>query len=242
MEIVKVDSYEEVSQKAAESVAGLLHRKQDAVIGLATGSTPEGMYARLVRMYRENEIDFSSVSTFNLDEYLGLSRDHPQSYHTYMHRHFFDHVNVDPERINIPRCGDEPPELVCRDYEKKLKDAGGLDLQILGIGTNGHVGFNEPAAYLYTDTHVVDLAEETIEANSRFFKSREEVPGKAVTMGVGSIMGAARIVLLASGRSKAKAIRDMCSGKITTFVPASLLQLHKDVTIIADREAARLLP
>lgn len=241
MEIQIVDSYDQLSKKAAEIVAATVKQNRRAVLGLATGSTPEGMYAVLSGYYRDNKIDFSEVTTFNLDEYCGLSREHPQSYYRYMHHHFFDHVNIDPCRIHLPESSPEDTEHSCRKYEQKIREAGGIDLQILGIGVNGHIGFNEPADSLDACTHLVELAEETIEANSRFFNSREEVPRRAVTMGMGSIMHAAGILLLASGKSKARAIQKTVSGKITTAVPASLLQLHRCCTLIADREAASLL-
>lgn len=241
MNIKIVDNYNELSQQAADLVVAQVHKKSNTVFGLATGSTPEGMYACLVGIYKEKKVDFSALVTFNLDEYLGLAPTHPQSYHHYMYRHFFDHVNIKESNIHIPHCKGRDPGLICREYEQKIKNAGGLDLQILGIGPNGHIGFNEPQGHLYSETHLVELNEETIEANSRFFKSLDEVPRKAVTMGVGSIMGAVKILLLASGDSKAEAVRDMCSGRITTMVPASLLQLHQDVTVLVDREAASLL-
>lgn len=236
-----MENYDELSKQAAEIVAEQVREKNDSVLGLPTGSTPEGMYAYLVSIYKKSEIDFNAVVTFNLDEYVGLPPDHPQSYNYYMHSNLFDHVNVKKSNVHIPHCKDQDPDLMCREYEQKIKNAGGIDLQILGIGTNGHIGFNEPDKYLYTETHLVELTEETIEANSRFFKSRDEVPLKAVTMGVGSILAAAKIILLASGESKAEVISEMCSGKVTTRVPASLLQLHRDVTIYVDREAASLL-
>ncbi len=240
--IIKIiDNYDELSQQAADIVLKQVLYKSNTVLGLPTGSTPEGMYACLVSMYKNSEIDFSDVVTFNLDEYIGLPPEHPQSYNYYMHNNFFNHVNVKKSNIHIPHCKDQDPNLICREYEQDIKKAGGIDLQILGIGTNGHIGFNEPDQYLYTETHMVDLTKETIEANSRFFKSREEVPLKAVTMGVGSIMGAAKIILLASGESKAEVVRKMSSGKVTTKVPASLLQLHRDVTVLVDIEAASLL-
>jgi len=236
-----VDNYNELSKQAAEILAEQVRKKNDSVLGLPTGSTPEGMYACLVSMYKNSEIDFSAVVTFNLDEYVGLPPDHPQSYNYYMHSNLFDHVNAKKSNIHIPHCKEQDPDLICREYEQEIKNAGGIDLQILGIGTNGHIGFNEPDQFLYTKTHLVELTEETIEANSRFFKSRDEVPLKAVTMGVGSIMAAEKIILLASGESKAEAISEMCSGKVTTRVPASLLQLHREVTVFVDREAASLL-
>ncbi len=241
MDIRIVDDYNELSKKAAEIVAEQVRKKNDSVLGLATGSTPEGMYACLVNMYSKNEIDFSTVVTFNLDEYIGLPPDHPQSYNYYMHNNFFNHVNVKKSNIYIPHCENHDSNLISREYEQKIKKTGGIDLQILGIGTNGHIGFNEPHKYLRAETHSVKLTEETIKANSRFFSSREEVPGQAITMGVGSIMNAAKIMLMANGESKAVAIRDMCSGIITTKVPASLLQLHRDVIVLVDREAASLL-
>ncbi len=236
-----MDNYDELSKQAAEIVAEQVRKKNDSVLGLPTGSTPEGMYACLVSMYKNSEIDFSAVVTFNLDEYVGLPPDHSQSYNYYMHSNLFDHVNAKKSNVHIPHCKDQDPNLICLEYEQDIKKAGGIDLQILGIGTNGHIGFNEPDQFLYTETHLVELTEETIEANSRFFKSRDEVPLKAVTMGVGSIMAAAKIILLASGESKAEVISEMCSGKVTTRVPASLLQLHRDVTVLVDREAASLL-
>ncbi len=241
MRIKTIDNYNELSEQAADIVAIEVQTKKNTVLGLPTGSTPLGMYACLVKMYKKNEIDFKNVITFNLDEYIGLPPDHPQSYNYYMHSNFFDHVNVKKSNIHIPHCKDQDPILICREYEQNIKRAGGIDLQILGIGTNGHIGFNEPDEYLYTETHLVELTEETIEANSRFFKSRDEVPLQAVTMGVGSIMGAAKIILLASGESKAEAVKEMLSGKVTTRVPASFLQLHRDVTVLVDIEAASLL-
>lgn len=241
MDVRIVDSYDDLSEKAAEIVAAEVKQNRRAVLGLATGSTPEGMYAVLAGYHRDNKIDFSGVTTFNLDEYAGLSREHSQSYYYYMHRHFFDHVNIDPRRINIPESSSEDVVRSCREYEQKIKEAGGIDLQVLGIGVNGHIGFNEPADSLDVYTHLVELAEETIEANSRFFNSRDEVPHQALTMGMGSIMHAAKILLLASGKNKARAIQKTVSGKITTAVPASLLHMHCSCTVIVDREAAALL-
>lgn len=242
MDLRVVDDYREMSDLAVKIVSGIILDKKDAVLGLATGSTPEGMYAGLVEKYRRGDLDFQSVVTFNLDEYVGLAPDHPQSYHSYMKRNLFNHVNIDPRNISIPSAGsDEDLEEACRLFDKKIEQAGGIDLQVLGIGVNGHIGFNEPAPYLKTATHLVELAEETIEANSRFFQSKDEVPGKAITMGLGSIMTAGRILLLANGKNKAPAVRDSFSGLISTETPASFLQLHRNVTIIIDREAASLL-
>ncbi len=241
MEILTVENYDEMSAEAANIIAQLLRLKQNAVLGLATGSTPEGLYACLVKMYEEKEIDFEKVTCFNLDEYAGLSPDHPQSYHYYMDRHLFSKVNVKKGNINIPRCGVENIETACRDYDKKIHQSGGIDLQLLGLGLNGHIGFNEPADYLQKDTHLVNLSRETIEANSRFFPTEDDVPRQAITMGVGSIMSAARIMLLASGEKKADAVKQMTCGKVSTHHPASLLQLHRNVLVIIDKEAARLI-
>lgn len=243
MKILVVDDYDRLSARAAGIVASQVILKNDAVLGLATGSTPEGMYRELAEMSREGKVDFSGVVTFNLDEYAGLAPGHPQSYHHYMHRNFFDHVNIPPGNINIPSvtAGDKDMNAFCREYDERITAAGGIDLQVLGIGVNGHIGFNEPDQFLNVGTYLVDLSKETIEANSRFFDTVEEVPRRAITMGMGSIMRAGRILLLAGGKNKAAAIRDTVSGKITTGVPASFLQLHREVTIIVDREAAALL-
>lgn len=236
-----VDNYMQLSVKAACIVASQVNLKNNAVLGLPTGSTPEGMYQQLVQMHREGIVDFNKVNTFNLDEYLGLSPEHPQSYYYYIHHHFFSHVNVPPQNIHIPPGQAENLEEMCHEYDRLIDTLGGIDLQILGIGANGHIGFNEPNQNLNMQTHVVNLTQDTIKANSRFFASAEEVPRQAVTMGMGSIMKARRIVLLACGASKAAAIKGALSGKITTEVPASFLQLHRKVTFILDKEAAALL-
>ncbi len=241
MKVEVVENYRELSDAAADMVAAAVKLNHELVLGLATGSTPEGMYARLVNKYREKQVDFSSVVTFNLDEYIGLAPEHPQSYSYYMHRHLFDHVNIKPSNTHIPCSYRENADEICREYEKKIKRAGGIDLQVLGIGVNGHIGFNEPQESLSVYTYLVDLSEETIEANSRFFNSLQEVPRQAITMGVGTIMHAKKIVLLAGGKSKARAVRQSFRGNISTARPASLLQLHRDFILLADKEAAALL-
>ncbi len=235
------DDYQQLSAKAARIVASQVILKNNAVLGLATGSTPEGMYRQLAQMYREGMVDFSRVVTFNLDEYLGLSPEYPQSYHYYMRHHFFDHVNISQQNIHIPHGQAKNLNEMCLEYDGKIATAGGIDLQVLGIGANGHIGFNEPNPHLKMQTHIIDLKQDTIEANSRFFDTPEEVPRQAVTMGMGSIMKARRIMLLASGANKASAIKETLSGRITTEVPASFLQLHREVIFILDREAAALL-
>jgi len=236
-----VEDYREMSEKAAALVVEQIDRKKDTVLGLPTGSTPKGMYARLTEMYREDRVNFSEVVTFNLDEYVGLPPDHPQSYHHYMHRHFFEHVNVKSNNIHLPEAYKKETGEACREYEQKIREAGGIDLQLMGIGLNGHIGFNEPDLSLPVYTTLVDLAEETIEANSRFFESRREVPQQAITMGVGTIMRASKLLLLATGESKAEALQQCFGGRVSTEFPASLLQLHRDFTLLADKEAASLL-
>lgn len=242
MRVIITVNYDEMSKKAAEIVKKQIKEKPNTVLGLATGSTPLGMYKHLIEMYKRGEIDFSNVITFNLDEYIGLSPDHPQSYHYFMFHNFFNHINIKKENVHIPNGIAEDLEEECRKYEEEIEKAGGIDLQILGIGINGHIGFNEPDESIETKTHVVTLTEKTINANKRFFKSAEEVPRKAITMGLGSIMKAKKIVLLASGKNKAEAIKETIKGQLTTKVPATVLALHPDVTIIIDKEAASLIP
>lgn len=242
MRVIITVNYDEMSKKAAEIVKKQIKEKPNTVLGLATGSTPLGMYKHLIEMYKRGEIDFSNVITFNLDEYIGLSPDHPQSYHYFMFHNFFNHINIKKENVHIPNGIAEDLEEECRKYEEEIEKAGGIDLQILGIGINGHIGFNEPDESIETKTHVVTLTEKTINANKRFFKSAEEVPRKAITMGLGSIMKAKKIVLLASGKNKAEAIKETIKGQLTTKVPATVLALHHDVTIIIDKEAASLIP
>ncbi len=238
MKIIVTETYRELSIKAASLIAEEIKRCKNLVLGLATGSTPEGMYAELVNFYRAGNINFSGVVTFNLDEYVSLEPGHPQSYHYFMRRHLFDHVNLAPENVNIPSGCAADLESECHAYDAKIEQAGGIGLQVLGIGANGHIGFNEPDSSLKVHTHCVNLTEETVAANSRFFETPDQVPRRAVTMGVGSIMKAAKIILLASGSGKADAIRQTTKGVVTTSVPASILQVHRDVTLIVDREAA----
>ncbi|MBU4472735.1 MAG: glucosamine-6-phosphate deaminase [Actinomycetia bacterium] len=236
MEIKPINSYNKMSKLAAEMVAEQIINKPNTVLGLATGSTPVGMYRELVRMHREGDLDLSQVKTFNLDEYLGLSPEHSQSYHYYMYENFFKYVNIREENIHIPKGNAEDPVQECLDYEKKIKGLGGIDLQILGIGVNGHVGFNEPNINLEARTHIIQLSNETITANSRFFKNLDEVPKKAITMGMATIMKSKKIILMAWGAEKKKPILKVISGPIATEVPASLLQVHNDVILIVDKK------
>lgn len=241
MKIHIVEDYQELSIKAASIVASQLILKNNSVLGLATGSTPEGMYHQLAELNNKKLIDFSEVITFNLDEYLGLSPKHPQSYHYFMHHHLFDHINIPAQNVHVPSGQAQDMAQYCQDYDHQIINAGGIDLQVLGIGGNGHIGFNEPHTSLKVGTHVVDLTPETIAANSRFFTTPDEVPRQAVTMGMGSIMKAKRILLLASGKNKAPVIKETLSGRISTQVPASFLQLHHQLILILDKEAASLL-
>ncbi|MTK11197.1 MAG: glucosamine-6-phosphate deaminase [Clostridiaceae bacterium] len=241
MRIIIVENYEEMSKKAAAMMASQIILKPESVLGLATGDTPLGMYKELIRMYNENMIDFSKVKTFNLDEYYGLGKDSNQSYNYYMTNNLFKHISIDKENINIPNGMVKNIEEECISYEKRIKEAGGIDIQVLGIGVNGHIGFNEPDVNFEAETHLVNLDEKTIDSNSRFFKCIEEVPTKAISMGIKTIMYSKKIVLLANGASKADAIAKTVNGKISPEVPASILQLHQDVAIIVDKEAASKL-
>lgn len=238
MKIYVKESYEEMSLKAARMIAAQLILKNESVLGLATGSTPEGMYKHLIKMYREGMIDFSEAITFNLDEYYHLEASNDQSYAYYMQHNLFQHVNMKEKNINIPNGMIEDIKGLCADYDAKIQDYNNMDIQILGIGTNGHIGFNEPDIKFEAGTHLVKLDNETIEANSRFFDSIEDVPREALSMGIRNIMHSKKIVLLANGKSKAEVLRKMITGPVTPNVPASILQLHNDVTLILDREAA----
>lgn len=242
MRVIVAKDYEALSRRAAILLAGQVIHKPDSVLGLATGSTPVGTYRHLVALYKEGLVDFSQVITFNLDEYYGLAPDNQCSYAWFMNHHLFDHVNNLPEQVHIPNglAGDIQAE--CKAYDEKISQAGGIDLQLLGIGRNGHIGFNEPDLKFETRTHLVELDDETIEANARFFISPGQVPRQAISMGIKTIMQSRRILLLASGAEKTQVVYEMIYGTITPELPASVLQLHPDVTIIADREAAALLP
>ena len=236
MEIKPINSYDAMSKLAAKIVAGQIINKPKMVLGFATGSTPLGMYRELVKLYKKGKLDFSKVITFNLDEYLGLSPEHPQSYHYYMYENFFNHVNIEEKNIHIPKGDTKDPVQECLNYEREIEKVGGIDLQVLGIGVNGHVGFNEPNINLEARTHVIQLSNETIRANSRFFKNLDKVPRKAITMGMATIMKSKKIILMAWGVGKKKPILKVISGHIATDVPASLLQVHNDVILVVDKK------
>lgn len=237
MEVIRVKDYDEMSEKACAFVTERLKQRNDLVMGFATGSTPEGLYQRLIEKYRKQEITFKDVVSFNLDEYIGLDKDHPNSYYYFMREKLFDHVDISFDNVNIPNGAASDLEAECQAFEAKIKQAGGIELQILGIGGNGHIGFNEPGTPFTSRTQVVDLASSTIKANSRFFDSIEEVPTQAVSMGIGTIMESKEILLLASGETKRDAMTAVLRGDITEDVPATVLQKHPNVTIIADEAA-----
>lgn len=237
MKVIVCDNYDEISEKAAEIFKEQINRKPDSVLGLATGSTPIGMYNRLVEMYNNKEIDFSRISSFNLDEYYPIEKNNEQSYHTFMHTNLFDRINIKPENVHIPNGETSDPINECRSYEDAILKSGGIDLQILGIGRNGHIGFNEPGAYLNTKTHITSLTDDTIDANSRFFDDLSKVPTHAITMGISTIMSSKKIILLASGHSKNQAVKELLSNNITTDNPSTMLKMHPDFTLICDKEA-----
>lgn len=239
MEIIVCKNYEEISVKGAEIIAGQIKVKPDSVLGLATGNSPIGIYQRLCLMYEAGALDFSQIKTFNLDEYLPIKPTDPNSYAAFMHENLWDKVNILPENCHIPTGDismDEAKE-ACRRYDESITKAGGIDLQLLGIGRNGHIGFNEPSDRLLCGTHVTGLTESTVEANSVLFPSPEMMPRHAVTMGMGLIRNARKILLVANGRNKHDALKALLNGEITTTVPASLLQLHPNVTVVCDEEA-----
>lgn len=241
MKIIRARDYRDMSRKAANIVSAQIIMKPNAVLGLATGGTMEGIYDQLVEWYGKGDLDFSEVTTVNLDEYRDLAGDHPQSYMTYMRVHLFDRVNMDPARIHIPDGADPDEAKVCREYEESIRRLGGIDLQLLGIGTDGHIGFNEPGGAFEMETHSVELTDSTIDANARFFACRDDVPRRAYTMGIKSIMQAHKVLLAASGKNKAEILRRAFLGPVTPEVPASILQMHPDMTLVGDEEALSLL-
>ncbi len=242
MLVVLKRDYEEVSRQAARLIASAVRRKPALTLGLATGGTMVGIYDQLVRLHKEEALDFSRVVTFNLDEYLGLAADHPQSFHHFMRENFFSRVNIDPRNVHIPDGTIRGNyDQYCAGYEEAIRQAGGIDLQLLGIGRNGHVGFNEPTSSIGSRTRLKVLTRETIEDNQKSFPSAGEGPRCAITMGIGTILEARRILLMATGASKAAAVAKSIEGPITSAVSASALQLHPDVTFLIDEQAASQL-
>ncbi len=237
MRIYRAADYRELSRKAANIISAQVIIKPDCVLGLATGSSPIGTYDQLVEWHKKGDLDFAEVRSVNLDEYRGLGIASEQSYVYFMHQHLFDRVNMKPEHINIPNGLNPDAAAECARYDRVIEALGGIDLQLLGIGRNGHIGFNEPGSAFEKFTHCIDLSASTIEANQRFFKSIDEVPRQAYTMGICSIMHARKVLLIASGEDKAEALYKSFCGPVTPNVPASVLQLHQDVVVVADNAA-----
>ena len=242
MRIIRCKDYDDMSRKTANIISAQVILKPNAKLGLATGTTPIGAYKQLIAWYKKGDVDFSEVTTYNLDEYYGLDGSHPQSYRYFMNDTFFDHININKENTHVPDGSNPNVEEACSAYDALMAAAGPMDLQLLGIGRNGHVGFNEPGESFSKGTHCVDLTESTIKANSRLFEREEDVPRQAYTMGVQSIMLARSILVIANGEAKAQAVYDMCFGPVTPRVPASILQLHTNCTVIADEAALSLCP
>ena len=237
MKLIKVKDYEEMSRKAAQILAAQIVMKPESVLGLATGSTPIGIYDCLADWCKNGDLDFSKAATVNLDEYRGLDHSNDQSYYYFMNKHLFSRINIDPSRTNVPDGTQPDPEKESERYEELIKSLGGIDIQLLGIGHDGHIGFNEPNSFFDKATHCVDLTEMTIEANKRFFASADEVPRQAYTMGIGTIMSARKILMVITGEDKAEIMAKAFQGEVTPEVPASILQFHPDVTVIADEAA-----
>ena len=241
MRIIETKTYEDMSKQAANIIASVVTLKPDCMLGLATGSSPIGTYEELVKKYEAGELDFSEVTTVNLDEYKGLPKENKQSYYYFMHDNLFDKVNIKPENTHLPDGTNLDSEEEAARYEALVQSLGTVDLQLLGLGRNGHIGFNEPGDHFEDGTHCVDLKESTIEANKRFFESADDVPKQAYSMGIGTIMRAKKILVVVSGEDKAQALKDTICGPISPKVPGTILRLHPDVTIVADEAAMSLM-
>ena len=237
MRIIKAKDYDDLSRKAANIISAQVLLKPDCILGLATGSTPIGTYKQLIEWYEKGDLDFSAAKSVNLDEYRGLTKDNDQSYYYFMYNNLFKHININMENTNVPDGTEPDSEKECSRYENVIEAYGGVDLQLLGLGHNGHIGFNEPDKDFPRTTHCVDLTQSTIEANKRFFASVDDVPKQAYTMGIGTIMKARKILLVVSGADKAQILHDVLCGPVTPEVPASILQLHSDVIVVADEAA-----
>ncbi len=241
MKIIKVDNYEEMSQIAAEIFISKIKQKPDAILGLATGSTPLGLYKNLIEDHQKNGTSYQQIHTVNLDEYIGLSKNDPNSYHTYMMNNLFNYLDIPHNHIHLPHGDAEDLIQECERYETIINDLGNVELQVLGIGKNGHIGFNEPGTPFSSKTHIIELNESTRQANARFFNHIDEVPKQAITMGISTIMNSKEILLLASGEAKAEATYKLINGEITEQLPASVLRQHPAVTLIVDKGAASML-
>jgi len=237
MKIYVTKDYQTMSRKAANILSAQVILNPSSVLGLATGSTPVGMYQQLIAWYKKDDLDFSQVRTVNLDEYVGLAPNHDQSYRYFMQTNFFDHINISPDNTNLPNGQAADLAAECRRYNQVIQSLGGIDVQLLGMGHNGHIGFNEPGEAFELETHVVDLTQRTIEANARFFASPDEVPRQALTMGIKSIMQARQILVVVSGADKAGAVKAALAGPVTPKVPDSILQMHPNVVLVADEAA-----
>ena len=237
MQVYVAESYADMSRKAANILSAQVILKPDTVMGLATGSSPVGTYQQLIEWYKKGDLDFAQVRTVNLGEYAGLAPEHSQSYRRFMQENFFDHINIPRENTHVPNGLAPDLEAECRRYNQVIQSLGGIDIQLLGMGHNGHIGFNEPGQAFELETHVVDLTDNTIEANARFFASRDEVPRQAITMGIKSIMQAQRIVMVVSGADKADMVRAAFAGPVVPQVPASILQMHPNFILVGDKAA-----
>ena len=242
MKIIRAKDYKDMSRKAANIISAQVIMKPNCVLGLATGGTPVGAYAQLVDWYNKGDLDFSEVTTVNLDEYRGLPKEHPESYWSFMHKNLFDKVNIRPEAIHLPDGTNPDAADACKKYNEIIHSVGGIDLQLLGLGPNGHIGFNEPHDAFDLGTHCVDLAQETIEANKRFFDGNVDlVPKQAYTMGIRTIMQARKVLMVVNGAGKAEIVKKAFFGPVTPEVPASILQMHPDFTLVGDEEALSLI-
>ena len=242
MKIIRAKDYNDMSRKAANIISAQVIMKPNCVLGLATGGTPVGTYKQLIDWYNKDDLDFAEVTTVNLDEYRGLPRDNPQSYWSFMHDNFFNYVNIDPARINLPDGTNLDAEAECKRYDDVIHQVGGIDLQLLGIGHDGHIGFNEPGAAFELGTHCVNLTQETIEANKRFFDGNVDlVPKQAYTMGIKTIMQARKVLMVVNGAGKAEIVKKAFFGPVTPEVPASILQMHPDFILVGDEEALSLV-
>ncbi|MFI3170160.1 MAG: glucosamine-6-phosphate deaminase [Faecalibacterium sp.] len=238
MKIIRAKDYQDMSRKAANIISAQVIMKPNCVLGLATGGSPVGIYKQLVEWYNKDDVDFSEITTVNLDEYRGIARENDQSYWYFMQENFFQYVNVNPDNIHVPDGSNMNAEEACAAHNEVIRHAGGIDLQLLGIGVDGHIGFNEPDAAFELETHCVDLSESTINANKRYFAHIDEVPRQAYTMGIKNIMQARKVVMVVSGANKAKVVKDAFFGPVTPQVPASILQMHPDFTLVLDADAA----
>ena len=241
MRIIRTKNYDDMSRKAANLIGALVVTKPDCVLGLATGSTPIGTYKVLIERCAQGDLDFSQVKSINLDEYVGLSGEHDQSYRYFMNNNLFNHINIDKANTNVPNGLAEDVDAECQRYNDVINTLGPIDIQVLGMGHNGHIGFNEPDDHFPLETHKVDLAQSTIDANARFFASADEVPRQALTMGIKTIMQAKKVLVVVSGKDKAEIVKKAFTGPVTPQVPASILQMHSDVILVADEAAASLL-